>query len=219
VIYYTCNREKPEFESRIMQRLWKAIKPLRLPLISVSHKPIDFGHNICVGDIGLSGQNIFRQWQTGAIAAKTRFVCNAEADHIYPREYFQFVPERDDTFYLAIPVWVAFAQRGRTRRFSQKVRGSESAMIVGRDTLIARIDEMMVGRGQWGTADMAGGARLQNPIDRRHAKRSTFTISTPIVTFKTDRNIHRNTPHDRSNPLQDLPGIGNIAELLRAFGP
>ena len=91
VIYYTSNKEKELFESRIRESILDMIGDI--PLISVSQKPIDFGKNICVGDVGVCGHNLFRQFQIGAKAAKTKYVCNVEADALYPKEYFEFTPE------------------------------------------------------------------------------------------------------------------------------
>ena len=104
VIYYTNNLEKPEFEGRIQKTLKESTDSLGVPIISVSQKPIDFGKNICVGGVGASSQNAFRQLQIGAMEAKTRFVCPAEADFLHPREYFEFVPPSDRTAWVAIPV-------------------------------------------------------------------------------------------------------------------
>ena len=96
VIYYTSNREKPEFENIIRQKILKTIG--NTPLISVSHKPIKFGQNICVGDVGLSDYNIYRQMQLGCLEAKTKYVCTAEADCLYPPTgYFDFKPPENWT--------------------------------------------------------------------------------------------------------------------------
>jgi hypothetical protein len=108
VIYYTSNRENQEFEKKIRQELLKVIGDI--PLISVSQKPLDFGENICVGDIGVSDQNAHRQFQIGAKAAKTKYVCSAEADFLYPREYFEFEPT-GDSVYRNENDWVIFCYK------------------------------------------------------------------------------------------------------------
>jgi hypothetical protein len=144
IIYYTNNRENPEFEYRIRRTLRRTIKPLRIPLISVSQKPINFGTNICVGDVGLSAQNAWRQFQIGAIKAKTRFVCSGEHDVLYAPDFFTFKPPRDDAFYIAHPMWVLWNLRGKQRAFGLKQQGSESAVIVGREYLIDMIEELAV---------------------------------------------------------------------------
>ena len=59
IIYYTANREKESFENKVRENILKVKGDL--PVISVSQKPIDFGKNICVGDIGQNYLNAFRQ--------------------------------------------------------------------------------------------------------------------------------------------------------------
>ena len=55
IVYYTSNRENPDFENRITFRLLKTAKKLNMPLINVTQKPMPgFGKNICVGDVGVS---------------------------------------------------------------------------------------------------------------------------------------------------------------------
>jgi hypothetical protein len=216
VIYYTCNRENPDFEARIRRNLWYTIKRKHLRLISVSHKPIDFGENICVGDVGVSSQNAWRQLQLGAIQARTRFICPTEADYIYPSEYFDFLPERTDTFYVASPLWVLFAQSRRGHVFCQKPRGSEAAMVVGRDKVIKRIEDILTGRGMWGTLD-ADGVRLPYLLNHRVVRREFFELPSPCVTFKTDIQMHRKTPHDQTTRTRFLPGIGTADDLIRKY--
>ena len=63
ILYYTTNMEDPAFEEKVRQNI--LIHCGYMPIVSVSHKPIDFGTNICVGDVGASGFNMFRQVQIG----------------------------------------------------------------------------------------------------------------------------------------------------------
>jgi len=55
IIYYTANREDERFEQVIRENILRVSEGL--PIISVSQKPIDFGQNICVGNVGVSNQN------------------------------------------------------------------------------------------------------------------------------------------------------------------
>ena len=217
VIYYTSNSEKPDFEAKIRQSLLDSMGDL--PLISVSQKPIEFGRNICVGQVGRSAQNVFRQMQIGVAAAKTRFVCPAESDILYPPEYFTFRPPRDDTFYLAMPLWVLFAQRGGGKVYCRKPHGSESSMVVNRDLLLSRLDVMLANLGQWGDQD-ADGDKLPWMLDKRLTRRDHFQLSTGVVTFKTDQNLHRKTPHDVLSKTRELPYWGTATDLIaRYMGP
>lgn len=216
VIYYSANKENEDFEARIRRRLWRTIRNKRIRLISVTQKPTDFGENIVVGEVGYSAQNAWRQFQIGAKMAKTRFVCPTEADYIYPSEYFDFQPEREDTFYLAHPLWVLFAQRGVRRVFYRKPRGSEAAMMVGTQTLVDRLEVILGGRGYWGTLD-ADGLRLPYLFNRRHVRTGSFELPAPIVTFKTDRQLHRRTPLDPASKVYEIPGFGTARDIVRAY--
>jgi hypothetical protein len=215
-IYYTCNREHPEFERRIQETLLEAMGDT--PLISVSKKPIDFGRNICVGDVpgGDSSQNAYRQFQIGAKAATTKWVCPAEADFLYPPEYFTFEPEREDTFYVAKPLWVLFAQRGKARVYVYKPRGSEAAMMVGRKTIIDRIEYMLNDFGEWGGSH-ADGHTFTYLLNRHEVSTDTWILENPIVTFKTDRNMHRRTPHDVQSKRREIPYWGSSKELIERY--
>jgi len=207
VVYYTSNREDEGFENRIRRSIRHASRGL--PLISVSQKPIDFGENICVGDVGVSGHNAWRQFQIGVLAAKTKYVCPAEADTIYPKEYFSFVPPRDDTYYLA-PLYVCFCQRGHGKYFALKPRGSESSMVVNRELLLERLEGMFHGKSTWGPVE--DWVWL---LDKQ--RRTRFDMDIPVVTFKTDSNMHRKTPHRTEDRIKDLPGYGDVRDLIGRY--
>ena len=208
VIYYTSNQERPEFEDNIKRTLLETIGDL--PLISVSQKPIDFGSkNICVGEVGISGHNAFRQFQIGIQEAKTKFICPAEADMVYSKQYFDFVPPRDDIFYLAMPLYVLFNQRGYSRKFNPKPRGSESAMVVSRELVLKRMDDMFKGMDTWGPIEEEIWLLRRQPVE--------FFYDCPVITFKTDRNMHKRTPHDTHNSTKDVPYWGNVYDMIKRF--
>jgi len=212
IVYYTSNREKPRFEAKIRRSLRHASRPL--PIVSVSQKPINFGKNICVGNVGISGQNALRQFQIGAIEAKTKFVCTSESDFLYPKEYFRFIPKREDILYRQMPMYVLFAQRGKARVYCPKRRGSFAAMIVGRDAVINGIEKILDGFGMWGPADESDH---KLPDLFRVMKRSSFTTSIPSVSFKTDDNMHRKTPHYAEGRTRYLPYYGYGTDLVRRY--
>jgi len=212
VIYYTSNQEKPGFEEKIRQTLLETIGDL--PLISVSQKPMDFGKNICVGDVGVSGQNAHRQLQIGAIEANTKFVCIAESDFLYPKEYFEFRPKNPSIGYLITPVWVLISMRGKAKVFVKKHRGCQGALVVGRHHLIGGIEDQLQGLGTWGDKFPNGSTfrYLLNVLGREYQD-----ISIPSITFKTDEQMHRKTPHDPDSKCRELPYWGTAKELLDAY--
>lgn len=66
------------------------------PIVSVTQKPTDFGLNICVGDIGQSYYNIYKQMQIGLKEVKTKYVAIVEDDTLYTMEHFSCRPSSDE---------------------------------------------------------------------------------------------------------------------------
>lgn len=211
VVYYTSNREDPVFEERIQQNLYDNIKGV--PLISVSQKPIDFGKNICVGDVGTSNLNVFRQIQIGVRTAETKFICLAEADYLHPKEYFEYEPEVDDIFYCAMPIYVLFMHRGKQKIFSAKKRYCEGAIIVGKDFLLKCLDAMLEGQPMW----MDSKTEIPLPYLFKLGKTKTFFTTIPLVTFKTDSQLHRRVSHRINSKTRELPHWGTVNELIRKY--
>lgn len=150
VIYYTCNyleKENPVFLANCQHYLLKAIG--ELPLISVSQKPMDFGKNICVGDIGRSHLNIYRQILAGCKAATTKYVAMAEDDILYSYAHFHtLVPHRDYFLYdmakLSLFTWskpMVFSFRTR-RRVINHLIAPRKMLIDALEERFARLEEL-----------------------------------------------------------------------------
>ena len=207
-IYYTSNREDGAFEAKIRAKLLEVLGDI--PLISVSQRPMDFGMNICVGDVGVSNQNAHRQFQVGALHAKTKYVCSAEADFLYPREYFDFRPERDDRAYRADNLYVIW-DRGNAHHKSF----SEGATVVGRDYLIQTVEESLQGRGMW--CNTLEGIP-ETPVTFKQTGFERFHNEVPILTFKTRNGMHMKTPHSKHLRVRELPYWGDVNSLRQEYG-
>ena len=57
IIYITANVVKEKFGEKVREKLLESAGDF--PIISVSQKPMDFGENICVGEIGVNFRNIY----------------------------------------------------------------------------------------------------------------------------------------------------------------
>jgi hypothetical protein len=77
-----------------------------IPIVSVSQKPLAFGKNVCVGEIGRSWLSLYKQLYAGLTTARTKYIAIAEHDCLYRREHFTFKPPRDDTFYYNRNTWL-----------------------------------------------------------------------------------------------------------------
>lgn len=209
VIYYTSNREEEFFESRVRKRLMEVTEGI--PIISVSHKPIDLGENICVGEHSANDFNLYRQIQIGCKAAKTPFVISAEADCIYPPEYFGYVPKNPESFYRYANIWILYK---KFEYFFQK-SSSECAMMGGRDFYIKQIDKMLEGQPEWN----------ETPKDKIECMAPLWNWKVfgvdggPVISFKTNKGLRQFTRTIQAvSDIKELPYWGTVNNLKKEFG-
>ena len=214
IIYYSSNREKSEFEARIRYNILKVSGDL--PIISVTQKPINFGKNIVVGDVGASGFNMFRQVQIALQEAKTRFVLSAEADCLYPPDYFTFVPERDNLCYRNKNLYVMPQHRPY---FWKKEEGATHAQIVGREFYLKTLDKLFAGAPKWSVEEK------NFPKERTHKKQQDvfwpneiefYETKNPVVQVKTSQSMRHYTHSDRTARHQ-LPYWGKGREFRKRY--
>lgn len=136
IVYYTANQVPKKFLEFTQRKLLEAIGDT--PLISVSQKPMDFGENICVGNIGVSTLNIYRQAMEGARRAKTRYIALAEDDALYTPSHFDFRPS-EGVFAYNRNIWGLYTWTEPL--FSYKGRRSLWALICERDLFIKVMEE------------------------------------------------------------------------------
>lgn len=205
IIYYTSNREDERFEQVIRDQILRAAGDI--PIISVSQKPIDFGYNICVGNVGISNQNAHRQFQIGCEAATTEYVHSAESDTLYPSEYFRFIPNDLNHAYRT-PIYLF--KRGKP--YFYRKRASESATVVGREYVIKAINKSLQNRGLWRcTLETA----KEVPYTFRHGNWKPFRLNVPIVNIKTPNQMHQ--WHGYDEMVEELPLWGNAKDIERLF--
>lgn len=138
LLYYTGNASERPFFARVREHLLSVASDL--PLISVTQKPLAFGQNICVGEIGRSHLNIYRQILAGAKAATTRFVALCEDDALYPRERFLEFPQVDDAFIYDMHRWSLYTWTDPAI-YSLKNRHTNVSLIAPRQLLIEALEE------------------------------------------------------------------------------
>jgi hypothetical protein len=140
ILYLTDNSFNPDLASFVRRKLVEAAGGRRI--ISVSQKPIAFGDNICVGEIGRSWHSLYSQLLAGVSAADTEYIAIAEHDCLYTPEHFAFVPPRHDTFYYNKNCWFVqwggnYPELNGMYSFWPRSRlGTWSQMIVSRGRLL-----------------------------------------------------------------------------------
>ena len=202
ILYYTSNREKPDFEKKIIANLLKVCG--ELPIISISQKPMDLGKNICVGDVGASGFNMFMQVKIGCEAATTKFVISAEADCLYPPDYFQYVPPRDDIPYRNTNLYVMPDKRDF---FFYKEEGATHAQIVGRQCYLDRLNLLFKDAPKWSVEEKNFPRERGLGLDV-FPKFEYFRTKNPVFQVKTHLGMRYFT-HSERIPIPDLPYWGS----------
>lgn len=149
IIYYTANFAHQAFVERTQAQLLRAIDQ-DYPIISVSQKPMDFGKNICLGDIGRSHLNIYRQILRGAKEATTKYVAMAEDDILYSYEHFHTQLPQDGKFLydmskVSLFTWTKppmFSFRTKRRVINQLIAPRE-LLIEALEERFARVEKLM----------------------------------------------------------------------------
>lgn len=210
IIYYTSNHEDPKFEARIRENLLKVCGDL--PIVSVSQKPIKLGKNICVGDVGTSGYNMFRQVQIACEATDSDYVISAEADCLYPPDYFEFRPPRLDVCYRNSNLYVMPDHRDY---FFAKKEGATHAQIVGRKYYLEILNKLFKDAPVWSTEE-------KNFPKERWRKADVFdeisywNTKYPVFQIKTHRSMRYYT-HSERVPIPELPYWGSGKDIRKFY--
>jgi hypothetical protein len=198
IVYYSANRENPEFERRITEALVQNSNGI--PIISVTQKPMDLGLNICVGDIGHCDENIPKQLFVGAAEAKTKWIIWCEADVLYPPDFFEFTPPTTTQAYRTNNLWV-ISKNGSLASYKGT---SDCAQITEREFLLRRLSLVIVGK------EKAGIVPMRTWVE--------FTTQ-PTINIKTGNGLRPRTRTSKAvEPVAELPYWGNIVELKEKYG-
>lgn len=147
IIFCTENKCPEPLFSAVMKDLKKKAK---CPIISVSHKPIDLGKNICMGERHRSWLSLYRQLLRGCKEATTKYIGIAEHDCFYTEEHLEWIPPTDDKFYYNENVLLVCWDKerhpdkyGMYSRFWTEPRLSLSQMICDRELYIKAIEDRL----------------------------------------------------------------------------
>lgn len=207
IIYYTCNREDEAFEEKIKNKLLELHG--NIPIISVSHKPIKLGKNICIGIRQPSNVLLFHQLLLGCKEAKTPFVINAEADFLYAPDYFNFKPTNGNKIYRFNNIKLMYKYHWG---FFRK-KYSEGAQIAEREYLISVLEKVLKGVPLESEVDNDPNYRKLNPYYK--VPFEMFGGETACLTFKTGDSLHKYTAVEKSRSLSSLPYWGSAKDVRK----
>ncbi len=206
ILYYTSNKESPEFEKKIKDKLLSTCGDI--PIISVSQKPIDLGKNICVGDVGACDFNLFRQIQIGCQEAKTPYIISCEADCLYPPDYFQFIPDGEN-YYRFKPLYILeMWGKGEYGGFLPKTT-APFAQITKREYWLSELEREFKDKPMW----LPNGSKYLLYLFRKKDWKE-IEFKNPIVSLKTGDGMRKHTQVDGISMVNEVRYFGN-AEKLR----
>jgi hypothetical protein len=213
ILNYTSNAMPEKSHRNFQLELLKVIGDT--PLISVSQKPMDFGQNICVGEIGKSYYNLYYQQLIGLREVKTKWVAFAEDDSLYTTEHFSYRPPDETTVSYNKNFWFLdtanFWTKGHIGTF-----GAISATNYVLESLERRYErfpeEIMPRNSQrWFWMDFGFDDRL----GLKKCNTEQFATEIPLITFAHYAGTY-GKPHRRqrtSTQVDELPYWGNAKEL------
>ena len=223
IIYYTANKVTDYFYNNTKAQLLKAAG--NIPIISVTQKPVGFGQNIVVGDIGQSVPNIYRQVLIGAKAAKTEFVAMAEDDTLYCKEHFNYnnrTPSKH-RFLYNMNRWNLYTW-SQPPIFSRKYRMVLNALIAPRELLIEALEERFA---KYPKDEMiplkyfAEPGRYETGLGVTIRETEKWYSDPPIVVFSHPEALNFIQQGERKNlgdeRLYSLPYWGTAEEVLRNY--
>ena len=235
VIYYTANFINEEFAEKTRDQLidamalasvdpFNAKAGIQIELISVSQKPMEFGENICVGDIGRSHINIYKQALRGAKAAETKYIALAEDDVLYSGEHFTYRPVKTP-FAYNVHKWSIFTWSDPPV-FSYKNRKVINSLIADREAFIEAIEERlekypdneMVGKISWGEP-----GRHEAALKLKVWDSEIFHSKVPNIVFSHPDAVgygHLGKKKARGFPrLEELPYWGKASRIVEMYKP
>ena len=222
IIYYTANRAPEKFAENVRKQIEKAARGIQI--ISVSQEPIDFGTNICMGNIGQNTYNVYRQLLIGAKAAKTRFIATAEDDTLYSYEHYHSRLPNHFTFLYNMNRW-SFYTWSKPPVFTYKEgRALLSQLICRREDLIASLEERfdryksekeipVQWFGEPGRYERSMGIRIW-ALERFHTDKPNIIIPHPST---LSYNQYGTRKRYGKEIVSELPGWGTAEEVMSLY--
>lgn len=170
IVYYTDNELDPKIMKKCQEQLIK-VESSKLPIISVSLKPIEFGVNYVLPlERGLLTMS--KQILKGLKESTADVIFFCEHDVLYHPSHFDFTPTRKDIYYYNMNSWMLRSHDGHALYYDHK---SLSGICAYRETLLAhyrervrRIEELLkeANGGQTVKATSGNDVPLKEAIHR-----------------------------------------------------
>lgn len=142
ILYYTANVIHDSFATAVRNHITNLAVATNSLLVSVSQKPIDFGLNLCMGEMGWSAWLVYWQILHGARAIqrlKIPWIYCCEDDSLYTEEHLSYVPPDKDKFYYNMNRWIIERYSGGVH-YRWRDRISMCSCVVATDLMVATLE-------------------------------------------------------------------------------
>lgn len=218
VVFYTANVISNYFMDAVKINLMKATDGL--PIISVSHKPLDLGLNIVV-DLPRHHLSIYKQALIGAKAAQTPFIALCEDDVLYSPEHFKRRPS-PGKFAYNVANWGVYTWM-KEPIYSWKGRRALLACICERDLFIEAMEERFA-RYPNDDADLslwAEPGKYERQLGVTVRETEKFWTNPPNVVFSHEQALAFNNLGTRKKlgelRAMEIPYWGRADKLMRNY--
>jgi len=226
ILFYTANKISDYFMSNVISQLKKAVGDT--PIISISHKPMDLGENICV-QMERSIYSIYKQILIGAKAAKTKYIATAEDDVLYPADHFQYRPE-DGVLAYDLNKWSILTWHKPPIYSKRENRRTMTSLIADREALIATLEERytkypLKSLVPQNLLDLYWGepGRFENHLGITPINTEKFECEVPSVVFSTPESLGFEVLGARKahGPIraEEVPYWGKASDVLKLYQP
>ncbi len=226
IIFYTDNQFDLKIAHAVQKNLKRQSEALKIPIVSASLKPMNFGENHHV-KLERGYLTMFKQILTALENSKAKYIYFCEHDVMYPDEHFAFIPPTDDKFYYNINVWKINADTGHCIHYDcQQVSG----IVVNRDLAIQHYKKRVEIIEKSGFSMKMGfePGTHNRPERVDDIKSDSFSSVSPIVDIRHGSNLSqtrwskdqfRNQKFTEGWAESDnIPSWGNGIELLKKWG-
>jgi hypothetical protein len=209
IIYYTNNILDERIFNACLDQLKKVTEGMEV--ISVSHKPIDFGKNIVV-KLPSGKKSIVEQINIGLQASTADIVYLVEHDVLYHPSHFKFIPKGKEDFCYNTNVWQLDFD-SQQARFRNSKRTSQ--LVVYRESLLGYFEIFLEHIKKRGYRNCFGIAPLTHAncgVEKYHLK--IFKSEYPNIDIRHKDNFSPSYEWTKEDiPAEELPGWGKIKDI------
>lgn len=211
IVYISSNKEKPEFETRVIKDIKSKTK---LPIYAVTQKKMKIlknDINVYVGDVGTSGFNFCRQLQIAVKLARTGgadYVISCESDCLYSPDYFEFKPKRGKIYRNTNIYLLPYKKDYWHKKNSQTAFQVSDARV-----FLKRLDWLMGGQPRWNTEMKNFPKEIGLPFLKEW---DTFKTKHPCFGIKTGRGMRKHSASGRKK-FYELPYWGTVKQVREKY--